>query len=139
MFPQIPNLRCHDCRFNSKLMKTCHEQVTRREMSMSSKYLPENITCCQNLHLQDEYLLKLIELQKFHPQLSKWKHQMFLLPNQRSKCYFWHLFAYQDHMLKSKNKKIDLMHNLDPTLGVAMGVEGVYPSMWEVKVGGGPR
>ena len=29
--------------------------------------------------------------------------------------------------------------NLDPTLGVAMGVEGVYPSMWEVKVGSGPR
>ena len=44
-------------------------------------------------------------------------------------------------MLKSKNKKIDLMHNLDPTLGRAMGpgVEGVYPSMWEVKVGSGPR
>ena len=29
--------------------------------------------------------------------------------------------------------------NLDPTLGVALGVEGVYPSMWEVKVGSGPR
>ena len=29
--------------------------------------------------------------------------------------------------------------NLDPTLGVAMGVEGVYPSMREVKVGSGPR
>ena len=29
--------------------------------------------------------------------------------------------------------------NLDPTLGVAMGVEGVYSSMWEVKVGSGPR
>jgi hypothetical protein len=27
--------------------------------------------------------------------------------------------------------------NLDPTLG-AMGVEGVYPSMWEDKVGSGP-
>ncbi len=27
------------------------------------------------------------------------------------------------------------MHpNFDPTLGVAMGVEGVYPSMWEVKI-----
>ena len=29
--------------------------------------------------------------------------------------------------------------NLDPTLGVAMGVQGVYSSMWEVKVGSGPR
>ena len=29
--------------------------------------------------------------------------------------------------------------NFDPTLGVARGVEGVYPSMWEVKVGSGPR
>ena len=29
--------------------------------------------------------------------------------------------------------------NLDPALGVAMGVEGVYPPMWEVKVGSGPR
>ena len=29
--------------------------------------------------------------------------------------------------------------NLDPTLGVAMGFEVVYPSMWEVKVGSGPR
>ena len=29
--------------------------------------------------------------------------------------------------------------NLDPTLGVAMGVEVVYPSIWEVKVGSGPR
>ena len=29
--------------------------------------------------------------------------------------------------------------NLDPTLGVAMGIEGVYPSMQEVKVGSGPR
>ena len=29
--------------------------------------------------------------------------------------------------------------NLDPTLGVAMGVKGVYPSMWEVKVGSGAR
>jgi hypothetical protein len=24
--------------------------------------------------------------------------------------------------------------NLDPTLGVAMGVKGVNPSMWDVKV-----
>ena len=29
--------------------------------------------------------------------------------------------------------------NLDPTLGVAMGFKGVSPSMWEVKVGSGPR
>ena len=29
--------------------------------------------------------------------------------------------------------------NLDPTLRVAMGVKGVYPSMREVKVGSGPR
>ena len=29
--------------------------------------------------------------------------------------------------------------NLDPALGVAMGVEGVYPSMWDVKVDSGPR
>ena len=29
--------------------------------------------------------------------------------------------------------------NLDPTLGVAMGVKGVYPSMWELRVGSGPR
>ena len=29
--------------------------------------------------------------------------------------------------------------NLDPTLGVARGVEGVYPSMREVNVGSGPR
>mgnify|MGYP006888580906 FL=1 len=31
------------------------------------------------------------------------------------------------------------MVNLDPTLGVAMGVEGVYPSLWKVRVGSGPR
>ena len=29
--------------------------------------------------------------------------------------------------------------NLDPTLGVAMGVKGVYRSMWELRVGSGPR
>jgi hypothetical protein len=29
--------------------------------------------------------------------------------------------------------------NLDPTLGVAMGVKGVYPSMWELRVCSGPR
>ena len=30
------------------------------------------------------------------------------------------------------------MHpNLDPTLGVAMGVKGVYCSMWELRVGSG--
>ena len=28
---------------------------------------------------------------------------------------------------------------MDPTLGVSTGVEGVYSSMWEVRVGGGPR
>ena len=35
---------------------------------------------------------------------------------------------------------ISVVHpNLDPTLGVAMEVQGVYPSKWEVKVGSGPR
>ena len=29
--------------------------------------------------------------------------------------------------------------NLDPTLGVAMGVKGVYPYVWEVRVGRGSR
>ena len=29
--------------------------------------------------------------------------------------------------------------NLDATLGVAMGVKGVYPSMWELRVCSGPR
>jgi hypothetical protein len=28
---------------------------------------------------------------------------------------------------------------LDPTLGVAMGVKGVYRSMWELRLGSGPR
>ena len=28
---------------------------------------------------------------------------------------------------------------MDPTLGVAMGVQGVYPSKWEIKVGSGPK
>ena len=33
-----------------------------------------------------------------------------------------------------------LVHpNLDPTLGVARGVKGIYRSMWKLKVGGGPR
>ena len=51
--------------------------------------------------------------------------------------------SLDENFIKIANWGADLVlcsaPKFGPHPGVAMGVEGVYPSMWEIKVGSGPR